>query len=318
MCPAGYEPQDRVCAPTTEYLCATSKRWIYDESDDSCVIKVQIPDEAVSDKCYMSGALSPQCATVFGSNEDIFGYDGFAGVDYPLIYNCDPGGTSGLIPATINTIGAAACKCPFKQELNDSGVCAPIQCAEGQKLFVDEMLSQQHAGCYDAEIVDIAEDCRAKDWDSRAVGYPVKLVCDIPFTRYFASGRESHQDESCVINPEEPYTAVNICRDIFGNPPQFPTATGDPVEDAKRYVSHCNQEGTVPGGIPETVNTVGAKECGCDGDFGYVGDWPNCAGPEYEVVYSYFPPSLSVNVGRFAITPLSPGRFLHHAGLAVD
>ena len=74
-------------------------------------------------------------------------------------------------------------------------------------------------------------------------------------------------------------TAINKCRDLFGDPPQFPTATGDPVEDAKHYVTHCNVEGTILGVIPATINLTGAKECGCDSASGYVGEYPNCACP---------------------------------------
>ena len=233
----------------------------------------------VSHKCYMSGSLSPQCATIFGSNENIFQYGGAEGEpSQPLVYNCDPQGTSGLIPATINTIKATGCRCSvLGQELNNSGVCALKQCPEGQELFVDSDVSE-HVGCYDEDLVAIVEDCRAKMWRARAANYPVSLICDIPFIRYFASGRNS-QDTSCIINPSEDSTAVNHCRDLFGDPPQFPTATGDSAEDAKHYVTHCNVEGTIPGAIPATINLTGAKECSCDSAAGFVGEYPNCACP---------------------------------------
>ena len=279
-CPtAGHELQNGTCAPTTEYLCDTSKLWSYDPSDDSCGIKVTLSGSGtVSAECYMSGSQSPQCADIFGSLEDIPQYDGFVdpipGSDIPFIYNCDPDGDNGLIPATINTIGATTCECPaLDQELNGDGVCAPIQCVEGQKLFVEDDI----ADCYDAEIVDIAEDCRAKDWNMRVSRLaPVKLYCNIPFIRYFASGRNG-RDTSCIINPRESSPAANKCRDLFGNPPQFPTATGDFTEDAKPYVTHCNTEGTIPGAIPATINLTGAKECSCDSAAGFVGEHPNCA-----------------------------------------
>ena len=308
MCPGDLVVRDRVCAPTTEHLCATSKGWTYNESDDSCGIKVTLSGGAVSNKCHMTGSLSPQCATVFGSLEGIPQKDdnSAAGGDSPFIYNCDPEGSNGLLPATINTIGATACKCPLGEEFND-GACAPIECAEGQALLtLKDAPGGGYSVCHDEDHVAVAKDCDAKGWRVEPFKFksPNPLVCHVSFVRYFADGTDT-QDTQCVINPEEPYTVVNVCRDIFGDPPQFPTATGNEEED-KDYVSHCNQEGEIPGGIPETINTVGAKACGCDGDFGYVGDWPNCAGPEYEVVYSYFPPSLSVNVGRFAITPFPP------------
>ena len=36
---------------------------------------------------------------------------------------------------------------------------------------------------------------------------------------------------------------------------------------------------TDPGAIPATINLTGAKECGCAGAGGYVGDWRDCACP---------------------------------------
>ena len=235
----------------------------------------------------MSGTQSPQCADVFGSLEDIPEHDGFAdpvaGIDIPFIYSCDPQGTTGLIPATINTIGATACKCPaLGQELNGNGVCAPIQCPEGQKLFVD-ILYGHYAGCFDAEIVDIVEDCRAKDWDVGVIREAVDVVglyCNIRFVRHFiTSNGGPNLGNSCIINPPEDSTARNKCRDLFGNPPQFPPATGDSTEDNKRYVAHCNVEETIPGAIPATINLTGAKECSCDSAAGFVGEYPNCACP---------------------------------------
>ena len=313
-CPAGHELQNGICAPTTEYLCTTSKGWIYDESDDSCVISSESPSGAVSHKCYMSGTLSPPCATIFGSNENIFRYDNSGAGESisPLVYNCDPQGTSGLIPATINTIGATTCECPaLGQELNGDGVCAPIQCAEGEVLVTLEEYG--HSACYAQEVVDIAEDCTAKGWDLVLSGL---LLCNINFIRYFAD--RQYRGAFCSINPRESSVGINKCRDLFGNPPQFPTATGDADEDAKRYVTHCNAEGTIPGAIPATINTIGAKACGCDSAGGFVGDWPNCACPAgeeiladgtcgvgHEVVYSFFPATLIalVNTHSFAITP---------------
>ena len=276
-CPtAGHELQNGTCAPTTEYLCATSKFWIYTSSDDSCAISSESPSGVVSHKCYMSGSLSPQCATIFGSNENIFQYNADAGDARPLVYNCDPNMTTGLLPATINTIKATECKCPLGQELNNSGVCAPIQCPEGQGLFVDGLYGQS-AGCYDEKDVASAEDCRAKDWVVRTAGDPVRLICDIPFIRYVASGA-NREDTSCIINPRDS-TVINRCRDLFGNPSQFPPATGDTDEDDKPYVTHCNVEGTIPGAIPATINLTGAKECSCDSAAGFVGEYPNCACP---------------------------------------
>ena len=104
------------------------------------------------------------------------------------------------------------------------------------------------------------------------------LFCDIFFIRYLAGGGNI-QDNSCLINPPESSTVANKCRDLFGNPSQFPPATGDVDEDRKPYVTHCNAEGTILGAIPATINLTGAKECSCDSAAGYVGEYPNCACP---------------------------------------
>ena len=314
----------------------------------SCGVQITLSGGESFDKCYFSGTSEPQCADVFGADFAIPAPTvSEEGATLRFVYNCDPTENKGLVPATINTISALECACPgggilfggacvcpdghgiqgdvcvacsvgqivqdgictacptgqgiladgscgactggqevqdgvcacttLGQELNN-GVCAPIQCPEGQKLFVDELYSE-YAGCHDAEIVDSAEDCRAKDWVARAVNFGrANLFCDIPFTRYLASGGNV-SDTSCIINPAESSTVANKCRDLFGNPSQFPPATGDADEDRKGYVTHCNAEGTIPGAIPATINLTGAKECSCDSAAGYVGEYPNCACP---------------------------------------
>ena len=123
-CPAGSVVEGGVCAPTTELLCA-SKSWNYAGSDDSCGIKVTLAGGAASVKCYLSGSNFPQCADVFGSNADIPFYDGVQseGVDDALVYNCDPEGATGMLPATANRILATECACPIGQTVKD-GVCA--------------------------------------------------------------------------------------------------------------------------------------------------------------------------------------------------
>ena len=317
-------------------LC-TGKGWTGGPLAGDFVCSIETVDKSSSGispgGCWMGGTEGRICSNVFGSNANIPQRPS-DGSKPTYVFNCDPDGETGLIPATINTIGATSCACPdgqgvrddntcgvcpssqilqdgicaacpaeqgilngacvactggqevqdgvcacttLGQELNN-GVCAPIQCPEGQKLFVDELYSE-YAGCHDAEIVDSAEDCRAKDWVARAVNFGrANLFCDIPFTRYLASGGNV-SDTSCIINPAESSTVANKCRDLFGNPSQFPPATGDADEDRKGYVTHCNAEGTIPGAIPATINLTGAKECSCDSAAGFVGEYPNCACP---------------------------------------
>ena len=114
-CPAGQLIKSGVCAaPTTPEEKCTVAKWSYNFGEDACYINFKI-----------SGG-SNQMACQFGNGpafinyipcEDVFGAD----YSFPLkpsgsspvyVYNCDPDDESGLIPATINTIGATSCACP--------------------------------------------------------------------------------------------------------------------------------------------------------------------------------------------------------------
>ena len=328
-CPdSGEVYYDGTCTPMNEYLCIRSG-WGYDMSEDSCAIRVTLSGSGtVSAECYMSGSKTPQCATVFGSNENIppdDGFEGFPGSKDPAIYNCDPLDQTGQIPATINTISAVECGCPLREALNSDGVCELEQCEAGMTIFVDPPID--YSGCNDANQVAIAEDGRAKGWGCHITESTKTLHCDIFIHDYSASEDGPARLSACTITSP---AAHNFCGNYFGWPPQFPTATGNEEEDAKPYVVHCDKGGKVPGALPATINTIGAKACGCDSAGGFVGDWPNCAcpagegirangncgacdageeiladgacGAEYEVVYSYFPATLSVRT--FAITPV--------------
>ena len=301
-----------------EYLCVRNL-WGYDMSEDSCAIRVTLSGSGtVSAQCYMSGSKTPQCATVFGSNENIPSeneFEGFPGTKAPAVYNCDPNGDTGQIPATINTIHAEECRCPAREALNDDNVCEPEQCAAGMTIFVDPPID--YSGCNDENEVAIAEDGRAKGWGCHITITETSKVlhCDIYINDYSAGEDGPEERSACTITSP---AAQNFCGKFFGWPPQFPTATGNEEEDQKAYVANCDKGGKVPGAIPATINTIGAKACGCDSAGGFVGDWPNCACPAgeeiladgtcgglHEVVYSFFPATLIafVNTHSFAITP---------------
>ena len=304
------------CTPMNKYLCVRNL-WGYDMSEDSCAIKVTLSGSGtVSAQCYMSGSKTPQCATVFGSNENIPSeneFEGFPGDKAPAIYNCDPLDQTGLIPATINTIHAEECRCPAREALNDDDVCEPEQCDAGMTIFVDPPID--YSGCNDENQVAIAEDGRTKGWGCHITITETSKVlhCDIHIDDYSAGEDGPAKLSACTITSP---AAHNFCGKFFGWPPQFPTATGNEEEDQKAYVANCDKGGKVPGAIPATINTIGAKACGCDSAGGFVGDWPNCACPAgeeiladgacgvgHEVVYSYFPATLSARVNTFAITP---------------
>ena len=235
---------DRACTPMNEYLCIRSG-WGYDMSEDSCGVGVTLSGSGtVSAQCYMSGSKTPQCATVFGSNENIPSdneFEGFPGEKAPAVYNCDPDGDTGQIPATINTIHAAECKCPLREELNNDGVCEPIECDAGLKLFVDPVID--YSGCNDENEVAIAEDGRAKRWGCHITESSNSLHCDIRTNDYSAGEDEPQKRGSCIITSP---AAQNFCGKFFGWPPQFPTATGNEEEDAKPYVVNCDRGGESP------------------------------------------------------------------------
>ena len=89
----------------------------------SCGIPLTLSGGAVSNKCNLSGSDSPQCDAVFGADVDFPAPTLSAdGATLRFVYNCDPNGNTGLIPATSNTIAATECTCPAGQKIVD-GIC---------------------------------------------------------------------------------------------------------------------------------------------------------------------------------------------------
>ena len=78
----------------------------------SCGVLLTLAGGTASDQCNLSGSASPQCDDVFGADVDFpaptLSTDG---ATLRFVYNCDPDGESGLIPATANTIAATECGC---------------------------------------------------------------------------------------------------------------------------------------------------------------------------------------------------------------
>ena len=223
------------------------------------------------DKCYFSGNSQPQCVDAFGAGFTFPEKLDPTGVfDFPVVYNCDPNGMTGLIPATINTIRALRCACPPGQEINSNGVCSAIECLNGQRLVT----TNRGSHCFSNDSADISADCLAAGWtnDRGTIIKVGELGCDIPVRLYSMSSGFSSSD-FCTIAGIDRFIQ---CTDIFGDPPQFPNAAGD---DGRTFVANCSRDGTIPGTIPATINTIGAKDCTCDSDSGFVGTWPNCACP---------------------------------------
>ena len=113
-CPPGKEVIDNVCAaPTVLMDLCEGAGWGFSVSENSCGILLTLSGGAASDKCYLSGSTSPKCADVFASTVHYFPSPTLAadGATLRFVYNCDPDGESGLIPATANTIAATECGC---------------------------------------------------------------------------------------------------------------------------------------------------------------------------------------------------------------
>ena len=103
-----------------------SAGWEFSTADGGvCVVPVMLGGANAFAHCYFSGAFIPQCVDVFGAAL-AFPIKPPPAATAALVYNCDPGGDSGLLPATINTVGATECACPIG---GNGGACA---CPSGQ------------------------------------------------------------------------------------------------------------------------------------------------------------------------------------------
>ena len=171
------------------------------------------------------------------------------------VFNCDPFGLNRLLPATINTVGATECGCPAGER------------------FVSTSGAYSGKFCHPDPVADVADHCAAQGW--RVVKPSAsELLCQIQHRLYDDhSGDELRS--ACAING--PAAGRNSCAEIFGDPPRFPQA--DSGDDPRIFAANCSRNGRVPGGIPATINTVGATACGCNAAAEYSGNWPNCGCP---------------------------------------
>ncbi len=109
-CPTGKVTSERRCV-TPKEKC-TEMGWEAVDFNNSCVVGVWNVEGRDTDAgcAYVSGG---QCYDAFGPNLE-FPQRPADGSSPRYLYNCDPDGTRGLIPATINTIGlteSRECEC---------------------------------------------------------------------------------------------------------------------------------------------------------------------------------------------------------------
>ena len=144
-CPVEQAPMDGVCLSVWRSPCVTAG-WSFSADADggSCGVLLTLAGGTAADRCYVSGAAEPQCEKVFGSTVNYFPSPTLAadGATLRFVYNCDPDGESGLIPATANTIAATECGCESDASFF-SDVCIP---EEGDLGLADELLCGAFGG----------------------------------------------------------------------------------------------------------------------------------------------------------------------------
>ena len=121
----------------------------YSDTDHQrCIIPIRDAAKDIDDKrrdardCGLDeSSFDPICTDVFGP--DFAVPQKIAGKKPRYIFNCDQNGISGLLPATINTIGATRCACPAGEGVED-GICVP--CLAGQGTLPDNTCGVCPAG----------------------------------------------------------------------------------------------------------------------------------------------------------------------------
>ena len=158
----------------------------------SCGVLLTLAGGTTSDQCNLSGSASPQCDDVFGADVDFpaptLSTDG---ATLRFVYNCDPDGESGLIPATANTIAATECGCESGASVF-SDVCIPD---EGDDFGLsDELLCGAFGGTV-RTATSGKEVCSGMDANDTfcimdsAVGFPCRGLfkhlrsCNLEFNR---------------------------------------------------------------------------------------------------------------------------------------
>ena len=233
-----------------------------------------------SDLCYLDDAAadSPRCAEIFGPDLDIPPKP--TDVSAPrYVFNCDPAATSGLLPATVNTVAATECVCPAGQSVQN-GACADIVCPDGQTgVFAGD--SSHH--CVPNAAAAVAAACASAGWgkvQTIDISGQTHLYCPVRSARYYELTTGVFQLQS-TVGQDGASLGCGVtgdsfkptCVEMFGNPPQFPQSDGD--DDQRQFLANCSRDGGVPGGVPAGVNLVEATECACaDG-----GNYPDCACP---------------------------------------
>ena len=144
-------------------------------------------------------------------------------------------------------------------------------CPSGEE-FVNVSSGNGRNACIPADKAEVAQKCRDALWPVYNIGVSDDdiLTCEV---RTQAAGSSVY--DFCVIHEDISNDLLNPkCADAYGDPPQFPTATG--TDDQRNFVWNCSQGERIDGALPALANTISATECGCDNVGGYAGNYPNC------------------------------------------
>ena len=280
----GYDPAARACvAPSAASCWRLSPVRVYDEEAEACVLRTA---EEVKEKCTTAGwdwdggqyyssfhycnirwenrsALRKSFWCIYtASSSDFPNLDepncaDIVGPDYDFprkiddrayyVYNCDVDGITGLIPATINTIGATACACPNGQGVDEGGVCGVAASVESCGRLSPAQAYDSTAGACVVRTEEYARlKCTAAGRQSGRGG------CLIRWNNY-ADGSDGYSCGYSAFSPK--------CADIVGPDYDFPKKSGD-VFAPTAYVYNCDVDGST-GMIPATINTIGATACAC-------------------------------------------------------
>ncbi len=241
-CPAGFTAttQDRVCIEAARIDGANkceaygwTTRLVLTGSFTFNICNIKTEDKGVRSGSTEFCILNIGCPSIFGPNLDFpqRPADDPATAedesDPRYVFNCDPDGTTGHLPATF-VDGRTMCECPAGKTENADGVCAACP----------------------AQTVLLGEAC----------------VADTPENRCKAAGWTVSADNQCVVPLLSPDGEENgcfltgngspQCADVFGAELSFPNPSTD---TAARFVYDCGLDM-----IPPRENTDGATECAPD------------------------------------------------------
>ena len=241
-CGQGDEAYQGACYPA-ELVAALRKcemqNWTAIAARRSCEIPVvDAQDGSRQNQCFFTRGTSLSCYRIFG--EDLVFPPRPETVSFGTVYhhNCDPDGTTGLIPALANTIQVVACGCTE----GDTRV--------GSTNTGGEDNLETGGVCVAPEVVDAAKDCLAKGWKLSQEGGG---KCLIPLAS------DGAQYDGCFLGGE----TAPLCSVVFDE--GLPTSPGP---NPPLHIFGCEE---AQGGVP-------GAECVCQaGQVSFLGECRNAA-----------------------------------------